>query len=181
MLDVVLVVAYVLIAALVLNLWIATRWSVGVKVGLVIFVSLLYMGTYAGIKELRGWPTTEPLPEAFHFVWAKIDQPDKRMGYDGQIYLWVQKLTDDNEISGAPRSHQLPYTIQLAEKIEKAMRDTENGEQLSGRSGRNADKDLSDSSKLPDAKGSDVTYFEETPIVLQFQARAKATLPEKTL
>ncbi len=181
MTEIGLAAAYVFVAALVLNLWLATQWRTSVKVCLVVLVSLLYIGTYMGIKELRGWPTDEPLPESFHFVWAKIDEPDKRIGSKGQIYLWVQALTENGEIDSGPRSYQLSYDVQLAEKVEKAMRDTENGDQLRGKSGRSPDKDLSDGVKLPDAQGSDVTYFKNAPIVLQFEARAKATLPKKTL
>lgn len=181
MTEIGLAIAYVFIAALVLNLWVATQWRTSVKIILVMLTSLLYIGTYMGIKELRGWPTDEPLPDSFYFVWAKIDEPDKRIASEGQIYLWVQNLTENGEIDSAPRAYQLPYNVQLAEKIEKAMSDTENGDQLSGKSSRKPDKDLSDGTKLPDAKGNDVTYFKDAPIVLQFEARAKATLPKKAL
>ena len=180
MIEIGLAVAYVFVAVLVLNLWTATQWRMAVKIAVVLLTSLLYVGTYVGIKELRGWPTDEPLPESFFFVWAKIDEPDKRIGSKGQIYLWVQDLTDSGDVESAPRSFQLPYDVELAEKIEKAMSDTENGDQLSGKF-VSSDKDASDGKKLPDARGSDVSYFQDTPVVLQFEARAKPTLPKKTL
>lgn len=180
MIEIGLAVAYVFVAVLVLNLWTATQWRMAVKIAVVLLTSLLYVGTYVGIKELRGWPTDEPLPESFFFVWAKIDEPDKRIGSKGQIYLWVQDLTGSGNVESAPRSFQLPYDVELAEKIEKAMSDTENGDQLSGEFVP-SDKDVSDGTKLPDAQGSDVSYFQDAPVVLQFEARAKATLPKKPL
>ena len=116
-----LAIAYAIIAALTLNIWLSTRWSTGFKVCLIVLVSGLYVGTYFGLSEIQGWPTKNPTPDSFRLLWANIDEPDKGANSDGQIYLWVRQLDLNGQIDGEPRGHKLPYRVDLAENVEDAL------------------------------------------------------------
>ena len=50
-----LALAYVAVAALLLNLNVTSAWSAPVKAAAIAVVSLLYGGTYLGIRTLEGW------------------------------------------------------------------------------------------------------------------------------
>ncbi|MFB3107450.1 MAG: hypothetical protein ACE1ZA_21360, partial [Pseudomonadales bacterium] len=60
---VVLSIAYAAVAALLLNLNLATRWSGAVKTGAILLVSGLYIGAWQGHQALLGWATPGAMPE----------------------------------------------------------------------------------------------------------------------
>jgi hypothetical protein len=179
-----LAIGYALMAALLLNIWIATRWSTAFKVSMVLLASLLYIGTYVGLKEIQGWPTTDPLPDAFRLLWAKIDEPDKRTSSDGQIYLWVQLIDAADRVSGEPRVFKLPYRIELAEEVEDAIDRLEAGATLNGRRTRGLLKQ--DSEEVQDtpqtmAEGPDATGFTDGRVLIEFMELPATTLPAKAI
>ncbi len=128
-----LAIAYVLVAALILNVWIATGWRTGVKVSLVLLVTLLYVSTYVGLREIQGLPAEGEPPERFRLLWAKIEEPDKASRSVGHIYLWVQALDMAQSVVGEPRAYKLPWRLDLAEAVEKATNDAEAGALINGR------------------------------------------------
>jgi hypothetical protein len=180
----ILALSYSLVAALVLNIWINSKWSVHFKVSLVILVAVLYVGTYFGMREIQGWPTTNKMPDSFRLIWAKIDEPDKALGTEGQIYLWVQKLDVTNQISGEPRAYKLEYDLSLAEEVERAINQTEDGDQLKGKMTRgilkNEEKESESGERDTDGEGdSDVTGLSDDRIHLEFTEMPKNKLPAK--
>ena len=74
---VVLSVAYALIAALLLNLNVATQYSTLLKSGVITLTSALYIGTWFGYQALTGWATNEALPEEFRVLYISIEERRK--------------------------------------------------------------------------------------------------------
>jgi hypothetical protein len=182
----ILAIAYVLVAALLLNLWLATRWHTGIKLALIAVVTLLYLGTYSGLREIQGWPSEDPLPQSFRLLWAKIDEPNKSRGTEGQIYLWVQELDPGLGIAGEPRAYRLPFRLDLAEQVEQAMNSTEAGAQMNGRMTRAPinpmeDEDPLAASQAVDAAGADPIGTGDRRLILEFSKMPRTALPPKAV
>ena len=56
-----LTLAYVAVAALLLNFNLKTRYAMGLKAAAIVVVSLLYFGAWHGSRGLMGWPRPDPL------------------------------------------------------------------------------------------------------------------------
>jgi hypothetical protein len=112
-----LIIAYILIAILLLSLNLFSRWSWPVKAGSIIIVSCFYIISYFSFPPLLGWPTDDPnIPERFKLIAAHVQEPDKIAGTDGAIYLWLTDMTA-NRSSRAPRAYQLPFSSLLQKKV----------------------------------------------------------------
>jgi hypothetical protein len=180
-----LAIAYVAVAALLLNVWLSTAWSTTVKISLIVVVTGLYAASYQGLREIQGWPTQQTLPATFHLLWASIEEPDKVAGSQGQIYLWIRKLDRAQQPTGKPRAYKLPWRLELAEQVAAALRRTEAGESLNGSLSRqpieateedtNAEHDpvTGDQNNLPS------TNLDQEPIQLEFSQLPRAPLPAK--
>lgn len=131
-----LTVAYVAVAALLLNLNLATRWNVFVKAGAVVLVTALYAVAWQGHKGLLGWATGESLPDEFRVHWITIDEPDKAAGTAGTIYYWARELDAAGLPHGQPRAHRVRWDEATAEAAEAALQQLEDGELLNGRISR---------------------------------------------
>jgi hypothetical protein len=128
----VLAIAYAVIGALLLYLLVATQRSVSFKIVTVILVSGLYVGTYLGLKELQGWPVTEELPQRFRLHWAMINEADKAQHGPGTIYLWIQPSAPNGKLIKQPRAYHLPYDLKMAEKVQDALRQINEGQIVEG-------------------------------------------------
>jgi hypothetical protein len=181
-----LAIAYAFVAALLLNVWIATRWSTAFKITMLVLVSVLYIGSYMGMREVQGWPTQDEIPASFRLIWAKIDEPDKDAGTDGQIYLWVQDIDITQRITSEPRAYKLPYELALAEEVAQAMQQTEAGVLLNGKMTRGMLKPKSEedptamAQQMEDSAESDVTGTSNDRIHLEFTELPKSPLPAKS-
>ncbi|MFT4631051.1 MAG: hypothetical protein ACI8PP_000816 [Candidatus Pseudothioglobus sp.] len=132
----VLAIAYAVMGALLLYLLVATRRSLSFKIFTVVLISGLYVGTYMGLKELRGWPVNEALPERFRLHWAMINEPDKAQDAQGTIYLWIQTSAPNGELIDEPRAYHLPFNRKMAERVENALRQIGEGETVEGQFAR---------------------------------------------
>lgn len=135
--PVLLGVAYATLAALLLMLCLATPFRRGIKVAAIIFVSGLYIATYIGLQDLRGWALAGNPPNPFKLHWAVIEEPDKSSrtrGGDrgGAIYLLAQGLSAYGALQGAPRLYVLPFSLALAEEVAQALEQLEGGAPLEG-------------------------------------------------
>lgn len=128
----VLAIAYAVIGALLLYLLVATRRSVSFKILTVMLVSALYVGTYLGLKQLQGWPVNEELPQRFRLHWAMINEPDKTLQAQGAIYLWIQPTAPSGKLVDEPRAYHLPYELKMAEKVQDALRQIDEGQTVEG-------------------------------------------------
>ena len=128
----ILTLAYVAVAALLLNMNLATRHRAGVKVVAIVLVSALYFGAWHGYRGLMGWPTADPLPEKFRVLWITIDDPDKKEAEPGAINYWVRALDGAGLPVGAPRGHAIPWSEEEAESARAALDAMDEGEILDG-------------------------------------------------
>ena len=128
-----LTLAYAAVAALLLNLNLATRWSAVVKVGAIVVVSGLYVVAWQGHRGLLGWATTEALPQEFRLHWITADEPDKKTGADGTIYYWIRALDEAGLPDGEPRAYRARWTEETAQVAEAALEHLGEGQLLNGR------------------------------------------------
>ena len=114
-----LVTAYVTLALLLLFLCLYTAWSWITKSLLIGIVSMFYLVTYFSFPPLMGWPTAGSLPERFNVVALHVQEPNKKNGVEGKIFLLVTNLDIDPRIS-VPRAHEIPFTESLYAKVAEA-------------------------------------------------------------
>ena len=132
-----LTLAYVAIGALLLSLNLASRWSVWLKAAAIVVVSVFYFASYHGLRTLAGLPSSEDLPSDFRLLYVSIDEPDKLSGGEGAIYIWLRELQNDVQVTATePRAYRLPYSESLAENVEAALRQLEQGKRLNGKRSR---------------------------------------------
>ncbi len=127
-----LTVAYVGVAALLLNLNLATQWGAAVKIAAIVLVTGMYAASWHGLHGLLGWATYEPLPSEFKLHWITVDEPDKTTGAEGSIYFWVRELDEAQLPKGAPRSHRVAWSEEVAEAAQAALEQLEKGQPLNG-------------------------------------------------
>ena len=148
-----LTLAYVAIAALLLNLNLSSSWGAGIKFSGIVLVTLFYFVSYQGIRDLSGWPSNEELPEEFRVVWVNVEEPDKVTGTKGSIFLWLRQLDEQSqEPVGKPRAFEIAYDADTAEDVEEALAQIGKGKKLNGKRSRQA---LKPEEKQPDVESTD--------------------------
>ena len=125
--------AYVALAALLLSLNLASRWTWWVKAGAIVATTGFFFVSYASMVSFFGWPSDSELPENFQVHWTRIVEPDKFTGADGAIYLWVETLDERNIPSGVPRAYELAYSEDLARRIRGVQESLVEGREQAGR------------------------------------------------
>lgn len=137
---VVLTLAYVGVAALLLNLSLgaAIRFGWSIKLGAIFAVTALYVAAWVGHNGLMGWPTSERMPEDFRLHWVTVNEPDKVTGADGSIFFWVRELDEAGLPQGDPRAYRVPWDEETAEAAEAALELLQGGKPLNGRMSRQA-------------------------------------------
>ena len=171
------------LAALLLSLNLETKYRREIKIGAIVAVTLLYVGTYHGAQNLRGWAIADAPPNPFKLHWAVVEEPDKAAGTDGAIYILAQKLNSRNITVGKPRLYQLPFSPELAEQVDEALKKKEDGRDLEARlSYKAATPDEVDKlqqrdgqKSRPDAAG------EEESLKMEFRELKAPDLPPKSV
>jgi hypothetical protein len=133
-----LTLGFVAVAALLLNLNLATGHSAKVKSAAIVLVSVIYVLTWFGYQGITGWATPEPLPERFRVHWLMVEDPEKLSGAPGAIYFWVRELDEAGFPVGPPRAHRVAWSESAAQAAEAALASMDAGELLNGRLSRNA-------------------------------------------
>jgi hypothetical protein len=126
-------ISYALVAALLLIVLVYARLPWSAKAVAVVVTSVFYIATFVGVRGLLGWASVDRLPPAFKLLQARIVEPHSLEGDEGSIYLWVEALDQDNRPSGVPRAYRIPYSDELAEKTDRAVREIAAGRPQGGR------------------------------------------------
>lgn len=126
-------IAYAVVAALLLNLNLASPWRREIKIGAIFLVTALYVGAYIGAQNLRGWAIAEPPANPFKLHWAVIEEPDKANGTPGRIYILAQPMAAGGALRASPRLHALPFSPELADAVEEALEQIEGGRPFEAR------------------------------------------------
>jgi hypothetical protein len=111
-----IITSYLIIAVLLINMVIYSKWSLKVKTVGCIITAVFFLVSIMSFPPLFGWATSENLPVRFRLISAYVQQPDKLSGDEGTIYIWLTKLDDLTTVQ-VPRNHKLPYSNVLHEKI----------------------------------------------------------------
>lgn len=119
--------AYVIVTSLVLWAVIAARGNWAVKT-LVICASLLFgILLWFSLTDIQGWPVQVPMPERFEVKWLVVEEPDKKTGREGAVYVWAVTLGESGPSPFRltrrgrglqPRIYRLPYSRDLHEQSE---------------------------------------------------------------
>lgn len=123
----ILVAVNVLVLALLVLILMFSRLPGVVRLFLVLLVSASYWLAYQGWDRAQGWPSSNAVPEKFLLHGAVIEEPDKERGVSGTIFLWLSDLTDFRPAE-QPRAFVLPYTRQLHQSAQEALRQIRNGQ-----------------------------------------------------
>lgn len=130
--TVALSLAYALIVALLLNLSLASRWGLAVKLGAIVIASGFYIVAFEGHKQLMGWATSAVMPEQFRLHWITIEEPDKASRSPGSLFFWISELDAAGLVASEPRAHRLPWDEATAQAAEDALAELAEGEPLNG-------------------------------------------------
>ena len=112
-------VGYVVIALLLVNVLLFTRWMWWIKIAALLVVAGLFTSTYRAFPDLLGWPTARGVPGRFNLMGLHIVEPDKGGTTKGNIYLWVTQMNLDGS-PRVPRAFVLPFHPELQVKVAAA-------------------------------------------------------------
>jgi hypothetical protein len=124
--QIILVIAYALLSALLVLVLIYGRLHYGFKLALVVLTASLYVVSYKGWQQVQGWPTQTSFPDQFLLHASVIDEPDQEEGTKGQIFIWATRL-EGSFPAGEPRAYVVPYGQELHSSLEDALRNMRNG------------------------------------------------------
>lgn len=111
-----IIVAYVLIAILLLSINLYSNWSWRIKAATTVVTSIFYIICYLSFPPLLGWPTAQVIPSHFRLLASEVRQPDKTSGEQGIIYLWLDTVENDTSYH-PPRAYKLPYSKPLHNSV----------------------------------------------------------------
>ncbi len=114
-------VAYIALAVLLLSLNIYSRWPAWVKLSAIVVTGAFYYVTYLSLEGLGGWPARASLPQEFVMLSGRVEEPDKRTGSEGRVYLWALSF-DEERASDVPRAYSLPYSRRLHKEVGEAAK-----------------------------------------------------------
>jgi hypothetical protein len=135
----VLLLAYVALAALVAAALISSRYPLLIRLFIVVFTTVLYFVSYQGWQSVQGWPARVEVPERFQLHASIVDEPEKTTGSPGSITIWATDLSS-GEPADSPRAYRMNYTKELHSDLEDALRNMRNGIIQLGRRTAVADK-----------------------------------------
>jgi hypothetical protein len=104
------------------------------------------------LENLAGWPTDQQLPEKFTVHWIVVEEPNKKTGEEGFIYIWATNtgvyykedgrddwrtllLSLQNYDPTKPRAYKLSYSMDLHEQSQRAMDKIRAGGKVGGERG----------------------------------------------
>ena len=114
-----LVLAYAVLAALLLVLCLRTDHAAWLKTAVIVIVAVFYWLTYQAAQEVLGWPAERALPARFMLLASWVTEPDKKSGDAGGIDLWAVAIGEHGP-GDRPRAYMLDYDKQLHRELEEA-------------------------------------------------------------
>jgi|LUMV01.1.fsa_nt_gb hypothetical protein len=139
--------AFLVISSLILWFVIGSKGMWGIKAVTISAALYFCLSIGMSLENLAGWPSIQGLPEEFRVYWIVVQEPDKKSGDKGAIFVWV-KDTDPKEQEdegwlvsfysnnrSEPRAYQLPYSRELHEDAEEAIKTIRAGGKVGGKKG----------------------------------------------
>ena len=125
--------AYACLGVLALAAVVRLRWPWRITAGLIVLVSLAYLGVFQATKGLLGWSTWDTPPRHFQVLWTYTIEPNAAIHDAGAVHLWLQALDDDNLPMGEPRAYRLPYSRRMARTVETVRTEVQANHPQEGR------------------------------------------------
>ena len=181
-------IAYAVMGLLLLAMGMTSRFAWWVKAAAIVITSMFFIQVFYATKGLLGWPGSERLPARFQLLWARVVEPDAKIGDAGAVYLWIEELDENNVPAGVPRSYRLPYSRPLAERSSNARQEIIKGNPQQG-SAEDLVESLSQQDAKIDAKragerpqaGGVVVDAEQAKLLQQAQRVEFGAMPVPTL
>ena len=126
-------VTVVVLGVLLLNLNLRTTWPWPVKAGAILVTSAVFVLCYFALRDMLGWPASEPLPKQFVLIAAEVREPRKYGEGDGGIFIWARPTGVPEE---PPRAFRLPYSKTLHKRVTQATGELRKGRGQTGRTER---------------------------------------------
>ncbi len=114
--KVILSLSYVVPLLVVGFLFARNKLSRNWKYALLAVLPVFYLAHWFFLEFNEGWPTGSRLPEQFHLISASVVEPNRQINHPGAIYLWLRRTPIDQ-----PRSHELPYSRSLHERLQQSL------------------------------------------------------------
>ena len=76
---------------------------------------------WGSLNTIKGWATTDPVPDKYELKWVVIKEPNKKTEHPGAIYLWMIDLNAKDKDKGTPRVYEVPYSKELHQQAVNAM------------------------------------------------------------
>jgi hypothetical protein len=179
-----IVIAYIVIAVLLLSMNLTSRWRWWIKGGAILVTAAFFAGSYLSIVSVLGWATNENPPERFALLATRVVEPDRITGNPGMIYLWLEELDENNIPSGRPRGYGLSFTSDFAKAVGMAQDLLANGEEVEGSIQPREKPDEQDSNHgLPTQQEGDqmgTPFIPTSELDLTFNNMPPVNLPEKS-
>ena len=150
-------VAFILLTILILWVVIGVKGKLWIKSCLISLTLYFSIGLWVSINGLLGWPTTDGPPQKFEIHWVLVEEPNKKTGNSGAIYIWASDINVDKQSFSPfgskkpldkPRLYQLPYSRSTHEQTEAILERLKKGERYmatldgegQGKEGEESDK-----------------------------------------
>ena len=90
-------VAFILLTILILWVVIGVKGKWWIKSCLISLTLYFSIGLWVSINGLLGWPTTDSPPQEFEVHWMLVEEPNKKTGDPGAIYMWASDINADKQ------------------------------------------------------------------------------------
>ena len=136
--------AFILLTSLILWFVIGSKGLWGLKAATILLTLYLCLSVNFSLENLVGWPSNQQPPKEFRVHWIVINEPDKRTGDKGDVYVWVTDMNpkekeDDsffisfaNEKMYKPRAYRLEYSKELHKDGQEALEMIMGGQAVMG-------------------------------------------------
>jgi len=130
-------VAFILLTILILWVIIGIKGKWWLKSCLISLTLYFSIGLWVSINGLLGWPTTDGPPQKFEVHWVLVEEPNKKTGDPGAIYMWASDINASEQSFSPfgskkpldkPRLYQLPYSRSMHEQTEGILEKLKKGE-----------------------------------------------------
>lgn len=130
-------VAFILLTILILWVIIGVKGKWWIKSSLISLTLYFSIGLWVSINGLLGWPTTDGPPQKFEIHWLLVEEPNKKTGDPGAVYMWASDADTDKQSFSPfgsekpldkPRLYQLPYSRSMHEQTEAILKKLKKGE-----------------------------------------------------
>ncbi|PIR69455.1 MAG: hypothetical protein COU47_02655 [Candidatus Niyogibacteria bacterium CG10_big_fil_rev_8_21_14_0_10_46_36] len=177
------ILLFAFITALLLWILVGVHGKWLIKALLIVAILPAGLFIWNSIESSQGWSTPKEPPNKFLFLSSVVQQPDKKTGFKGAIFIWLTEYSDGTEApeepsffsqimslftyrpANEPRAHKLPYSKQLEEQVGEAMERQRHGiptvvEHNKGKADGNSNKDGNDTGEdgMPSNENSEGSY-----------------------